>query len=66
MIVWMVWDNRDKCHYRLRWDGEGWRAERYLSSTQGWTNSINVASTLLDVIKFVTGVDDNLLTGLQT
>ena len=66
MIVWMVWDNRDRCHYRLRWDERGWYAERYMNSEQRWANSVNVDSALLDIIKFVAGVDDNLLTELQT
>ena len=52
MIVWMVWDNRDRCNYRLKWDGENWCKERYMNVEQGWIGTLGQDA---DMIKFVTG-----------
>lgn len=63
MIVWMVWDNRDKCHYRLRWgDGAMW-SERYVNTNQEW-----VATTVgqdTNIYKFANGRYDTLLVELK-
>ena len=59
MIVWMVWDNRDRCNYRLKWDGENWRKERYVNTKQGWVETTMAVGpnkdTVKDIIRFVTG-----------
>lgn len=64
MIVWMVWDDRDRCHYRLRWDEENWHTERYINADQKWAASSQVSN--VDMRKFIKGSLDTLLTELRT
>ena len=61
MIVWMVWDDRDRCHYRLRWCDEGWVAERYMNVEQEWTGTVQSS----DIRKFLKGKHDSLLVRIR-
>ena len=64
MIVWMVWDNRDKCHYRLRWGDEVWWSERYVNPKQGWV-ATGTKGQDTNIYKFADGRYDTLLVELK-